>query len=322
MKKTASAPYVHTEKTNNSRAAEWLVALVPVLIWSVYMFGARVISICLISAVFSLLFDWLIRSYILKLNKSARLDSMAAVYGALTAFAMPVAVPLWLPTVGALLTAVAKNIKGFRAKRLFNPFVFSAAALNIFFGAEMTAFTRPSAYFGAFDITIDERLLSGYRVLSPLQFMADGSVYEDGVLAQLYGYASGNIGEIAITAMIISLIWLCARKEADWRGAVALAAPVFLLALLFPSDDAESEFFAYSTVLSGAIAYLSVFAMNENHTVPMTRSGRIIFGFVCGCAVFYLHRYYGGFEWGYFVILAMNVISPFIEAFTKPKAIG
>ncbi len=321
MKRNA-APYAHTEKTALSHAAEWLVALTPVVIWSVYMFGARVITLCAISALFSIGLDFPVRRFLLKRAKSAQFDAMAGIYGVLTAFMMPVAAPLWLPVIGAVLVVLAKNIRLFRAKRLFNPFVFSAAILNLCFKSQMTAFTRPFAYFNAFSFSLDEKLVEGYRVISPLQYMADGSVYEDGVLAQLYGYASGNIGEIAVTAMIISLVWLCARKEADWRGAVAFLAPVLLLAISFPSDDAESEYYAYSMILSGAICFLAVFATNERQTVPMTSLGRIIFGAVCGSLTFFLHRYVGGFEWGYFVVLVMNILSPFIEMLTKPKVIG
>ena len=316
------APYVHTEKTTLSHAAEWSVALVPMIIWSVYMFGARVITICAVCALLSMGLDFPVRRFLLKRKGIAQFDAMAGIYGVLTAFMMPVSAPLWLPMIGAVLVVVAKNIRLFRAKLLFNPFVFSAAMINLFFKSQMSAFTRPFAYFNAFSFSIDERLIDGYRVISPLQYMADGSVYEDGVLAQLYGFASGNIGEIAVTCMIISLIWLCARKEGDWRGTVAYLVPVLLLALAFPSDDAESEYYAYSMLLSGAVCFLAVFATNERQTVPITSLGRLIFGAVCGSATFFLHRYAGGFEWGYFVVLVMNILSPFIEMLTKPKAIG
>ncbi len=320
--KRISAPFTHAEKTVFSHAAEWLVAIAPVLIWSVYMFGARAITVCLLCASFSVGFDYLVRRFLLKRNGNDCFDPMTGIYGVLTAFMMPVAVSLWVPIIGALFVVIAKNIRVIRAKRLFNPFVFSASMLHLCFSSQMTAFTRPFAYFNAFSLSIEDKLLESYRVISPLQYMADGSVYEDGVFAQLYGFASGNIGEIAVAAMIISLIWLCIRKEADWKGVVAFLVPILLLSLAFPSDDAESEYYAYSMLLSGAVCFLAVFAMNEKQTIPMTSSGRIIFGAVGGSVTFLLHRYVGGFEWGYLVILALNVISPFLEMITRPKAIG
>jgi electron transport complex protein RnfD len=320
--KRINAPFVHTDKTVFSHAAEWLVAIVPVLIWSVFMFGARVITVCAISALFSIGFDYPVRRFILKRVGIAQFDPMTGIYGVLTAFMMPVSVPLWIPMIGAALVVVAKNIRIIRAKRLFNPFVFSATALHVFFSSQMTAFTRPFAYFNAFSFSIDDKLMESYRVISPLQYMADGSVYEDGVFAQLYGFASGNMGEIAIAAIILSFAWLCIRREADWRGTVAFLVPVLLLALIFPSDDAESNYYAYSIILSGAMVFLAVFATNESHTVPMTALGRIIFGAICGITVFALRKTMGGFEAGYIVILLLNAVSPYIEQYTKPSPLG
>lgn len=317
--KTVVAPYIHTDKDANERVKDWAVALLPMLIWCVFIFGARVITLCIVGAVFSLGLDYPVRRFILKFPKNTCIDLMACIYGILAVFMMPVTVPLFMPIVSSALVVIAKNIRVIRRKRLFNPFVFSAAVLNIAFPSIMTAFTKPFAYFSAFDIIIDQKLMQGYRVISPLQYMADGSVYEDGVLAQFYGFASGHIGEIAVIAMILSLIWLAFRKEADWMGTVAVIFPILLLALTFPSDDAESNYYAYSVILSGSIVFLSVFGMNESHTVPLTSAGRIIFGAVLGSLIFLFRKVSGGFEYGYYILLVLNVVSPFIEMLTKPK---
>lgn len=314
-----TAPYIHTDETYNSRAKIWLAALAPILVWSVYMFGARVLTLCAVGAVFALALDYTVLRFVFKRERGARLDLMAAVYAVLAVFTLPVAVALWLPAISAVLVVLAKNLRVIEKRRLFNPFVFSAAVISLVFKSQATCFTRPFAYFSAFDISLDAKLVDGYRVISPLQYMADGSVYEDGVLAQLYGFASGNMGEIAVAAIIIAFAWLALRKQADWRGTLAFLVPVLLLALALPSDDAESNYYAYSVILSGGIFFLSAFAMNEKQTVPLTSSGRIIFGAACGVATFFLRKYAGGFEWGYFVVLALNVLAPFLDKLTRPK---
>ena len=319
MSETITAPYIHTNKDINERPKDWGIALLPVLIWSVFMFGARVISLSVVGAGFSLGFDYLTRRFALKNEKGARLDFMALVYGILAIFAMPVTVPLFMPIVSSALVVTAKNIRVIRGKRLFNPFIFSSAVLNLLFPSIMTAFTRPFAYFSAFDFVIDPKLMAGYRVISPLQYMADGSVYEDGVIAQFYGFASGHIGEIAVAAMILSLIWLAFRKEADPMGTIAVIFTILLLGLAFPSGDAESNYYAYSVILSGGIVFISVFAMNESHTVPLTPLGKILFGAVCGILIFIFRKVFGGIEFGYYIVLALNAVSPFIETMTRPK---
>lgn len=316
-----NAPYIHTNKKGNERAKNWLVALIPIIIWSVYVFGGRVISLCAICASACVILDYPIRRYLFKYARGTRIDLMAIVYAVLATFCMPVSVPLWLPTVAAILIVFAKNISVFRPKMLFNPYIFSAAVLNFAFPTQMTAFTKPFAYFGAFDVVIDQRLMDGYRVLSPLQYIADGSVYEDGLAAQLYGFASGNLGEIAIAAIILAAVWLWIRKELDITATAAFLITILVVAMCFPSEDAESNHYAYSILLSGGIALISVFALNDRHTVPLTSMGRLFLALFGGAAVFAVRKYGGGFEWSYCVILAINAISPLVERVTKPKPI-
>ena len=82
--KRFSAPFTHTDKTVFSHAAEWLVAIIPVLIWAVFMFGARVITLCALCALFSVGFDYPIRRFVLNREGIAQFDPMAGIYGVLT----------------------------------------------------------------------------------------------------------------------------------------------------------------------------------------------------------------------------------------------
>ena len=316
------APFARTKENREYLALDMLVAIAPVLVWAVFMFGARVITLCVVGAASALALDFPIQRFVFKRAAKTQIDPIVCVYAILSVFAMPVSVPLWFPTLSAILVVAAKNIYVFRKKRLFNPFVFSAAVLNLVFPKIMTAFTKPFAYFSAFDISIDPVLLDHYRVLSPLQYMADGSVYEDGVLAQLYGFASGHIGEIAVAAMILSAVWLIFRKALDPASVSVMLISVLILALIFPSDDAESSYYAFSVLFSGATVFLSVFALGECTTVPITKLGKAIFGLACGILLFVSRKVGNGVEWGYLVVLLLNIASPFIEKYTQPKILN
>ncbi len=319
MNNNPTAPYIHTKRTGNERVADWAIALLPVLIWSMFMFGGRVGMLCFIGAAFAIGLDYPVRRFILKQDGILCFDFMSGIYGILAVFTMPVTVPLFAPVVSSALVVIAKNIKVINGKRLFNPFIFSAGVMNMLFPKMMTAFTRPFAYFSAFDLVIDPKLMEHYRVISPLQYMADGSVYEDGVFAQLYGFASGNMGEIAVAAILLGTIYLAFRKEASLYSTIAVIFPILLLSLAFPSEDAESNYYAYSLILSGAIVFISTFGVNEKHTVPLTNSGRMIFCVLCGVLMFAGRKAFGGMECGYVVLLFLNLLSPLIETVTKPN---
>ncbi len=317
-----NSPFSHSSKTRFDSCADLLIALAPVLIWSVFCFGARVVTICAISVAFCFLFDFPVARFVNKLPISACFDPTNAVFGILTAFMMPVSVSLFVPVLGAFLCVVAKNLRIFHGERTFCPFVFSAAALNLLFPRIMTTFTRPFAYFNALSVSIDPQLLKNYHVLSPLQFMADGSVYEDGVMAQLYGFASGCIGEIAVAAIIMGAVWLFVRKKADVMATLSFVGAVALLASAFPSDDAETNYYVYSFLLSGGIVLVSVFAVNDNSTTPYTKTGKLLFGALCGTLTFVLRKSFGGYESAYFSVLLLNAVSPFISAFTRQRPTG
>lgn len=312
----------HTERTRLDNAFDFLIALAPVLIWSVFMFGARALTLSAVSVLFCFAFDFPVQRFLLRLPVSSCFDPMNAVYGLLAAFMMPVSVSLFIPVLGAAICVLGKNLRLIHGCWLFNPFVLSAAALNLIFPTAMTAFTRPFAYFNAFTPVLDGALVERYRVLSPLQYMADGSVYEDGVMAQFYGYASGCIGEIATAAIILGAIWLLIRKRADLRGTFGFIAVIAILASIFPSDDAETNYYVYSVLLSGGIILMSVYGMNEPQTVPDTKLGKWLFGAVCGALTFVFRRTLAGTESAYYSILLMNILSPFISRLTRARPFG
>ena len=314
--------FFHTGKTRLGYALDFLIALAPVFIWGVFAFGARVITICIISVLFCFLFDFLFYRFALHYPLNLCFDPFNAVFGFLTAFMMPVAVPLWIPVIGALFCVFAKNFRVIGNKRFFNPYVFSAFMLNVLFSGYMTRFTKPFAYFSAFTFSLDDALVKGYRVLSPLQYMAGGKVYEDGVLAQFYGYSAGCIGEIAVAAVLIGFIWLLVRKRVSFGNTLSFLAVVAVLAAIFPMKEAETSYYVYAFLLSGGTVFLSVFAMNEGGSVPGTQFGGYVFGILCGGIYFALRSIFSGAESLYMAVLLMNVAAPFLSYITRERPFG
>ena len=315
-------PVIHSGETRLGKAADRLIALLPVLIWSVYMFGARVLTISVVSVGFCFGLDYLVQLFAFRAPAGVRVDPFNAVYGLAAAFLMPVAVPLWAPAVSAVFTVAAKNLHYRDTRRVFNPYIFSAAAMNIIFRGIMTCYTRPLAYFNAFSFVINGDLIANYRVISPLQYMAGGSVYEDGLLPQFIGYSAGAIGEIAILALMLGSIWLFIRKEGNVLGTFTFCALIFVLAYAFPSKDAEPVYYVFGTLFSGATVFIAVHALNDGSAMPVNSLGRVVTAAVCAVLIFAGRKLFAGFECGYYVILAANAASPFVERLTKPRLPG
>ena len=318
----AKAPYLRTVKTPASLAADFTISLVPVLIWAVYLFGARVLTLAAISCLFCFGADFLWRRYYKKYPVRDAVDPFCGVYGLLLACMLPVAVPLWIPMIGALVTVVGKNLRVFGDRKLFCPPVLGATLLGIAYPGYLRCFTRPFAYFNAFSFSIDGQLVDAYRVISPLQLLGGGQVYEDGVIPQFYGYASGCIGEVAVAAILLGAVYLLLRRAIDFRPIVSCLATVFAIAYVFPSEDAETIYYTFSAILAGGLILLSVYACNDYGATPVTARGKIIFGAGVGALTMLFRAVWGGFEGAYPAVLLMNAASPLLDRFAARRPFG
>ena len=75
-------------------------------------------------------------------------------------------------------------------------------------------------------------------------------------------------------------------------------------------------------VLSGGVLFGAVFMATDYVTSPTTPLGQIIFGVGCG-VITSIIRMWGGYPEGVtYAILLMNVITPLLDKWTKPKAFG
>jgi electron transport complex protein RnfD len=97
-----------------------------------------------------------------------------------------------------------------------------------------------------------------------------------------------------------------------------MIATVFVLSLIVGGDAK----LALYQVLSGGLVFGAVFMITDYSTTPITRTGKMIFAFGAGLITF-LIRQYGGYPEGVsFAILFMNILTPYIESWTKPRALG
>jgi electron transport complex protein RnfD len=97
-----------------------------------------------------------------------------------------------------------------------------------------------------------------------------------------------------------------------------MVGSVFVLSLLVGGDATTALY----QILSGGLVFGAVFMATDYVTTPITRTGKMIFALGCGLITF-LIRQYGGYPEGVsFAILFMNILTPYIESWTKPRALG
>lgn len=310
--------FVRSPRNQSALAFDCCIALLPASIWAVYLYGGRAAMLMILCGVCCAILDFPVRKLLFRMPLREALSPFAFLTGVLTAFWFPVTVPLWFCLLAALPVVVCRAFFRYFGHRIFNSSILAAFLLHAAFPQYMERFTRPFAYFSAFEMLPDPALVEYYRVRSPLDILQHGMLYEDGTLAQLYGFASGAIGAIAVACLILGGVWLLVRRLLSVYSTGAYVLAVLVLAMAFAPEDAEMLNYAWLYLLSGGIALVAVFAMNDPATLPRTTGGRMLFGGIAGALTVLFRSTFGG-EGALAAVLVVNLLSPLLEKLTEPR---
>ena len=315
--KVTSSPHMRHEDTTRLIMLDVIIALCPALVWAVYLFGARALTLTAVSVGSAVLFEYLYR---LIMNKSNDIgDLSAAVTGMLLAFCLPVSVPLWMPTVGSFFAIViVKQLYGGIGKNVVNPALAARVFLFLAFPGDMARFTAPSEKLPAFSLKGADIVASA----TPLASLKEGVAPPDSLLDLFLGNCAGCIGEISVLLLLAGALYLFVRKIITWQIPVCYIATVAVLSYLFPASGMDAVQYVLSTLCSGGLILGAFFMATDYVTSPVTYRGRIFYGIGCGLITVFI-RTCGSYPEGVsFAILVMNCLAWYIDKFTRPRVFG
>ena len=134
------SPHVHSGDSVQKNMYGVIIALIPALLVSFYMFGLGAVIVTLTSVIACLFFEWAITKFILKREHSTIMDGSAALTGLLLAFNLPSNLPLWIIVIGALVAiGIGKMTFGGLGCNPFNPALVGRIFLLISFPVQMTS---------------------------------------------------------------------------------------------------------------------------------------------------------------------------------------
>ena len=302
----SSAPHIRTKKDTPGVMLDVIIALLPTLIAGVVIFGLRallVVATCVLASVVSeFLFN-----IIVKKNQTI-FDLSAIVTGLILGLNLRADAPVWQCIVGSVFAIiVVKCLFGGLGQNFANPAVTARVFLLICFSNTLAGGARPI-------ISSNPDLVAG---ATPLAVIAEGGELP-ALKDMLLGLRGGAIGEACILALVLGFIYLVARGVINFEIPVIMVGSVFVLSLLVGGDATVALY----QILSGGLVFGAVFMATDYVTTPITRTGKMIFALGCGLITF-LIRQYGGYPEGVsFAILFMNILTPYIESWTKPCALG
>lgn len=319
----SSSPHIKSESTTRTVMCDVLIALCPALIWSVYVFGWRSLSLVLISVSSCILFEFLFEKIVRRPVTVG--DCSAAVTGVIIAFNLPTAVPFWLVVFAdAFAIIIVKQLFGGIGKNVVNPAVAARVFVFVSFPNEITKFLKPLSDVSPFTIGVDSQSFAdAVASATPLASLKNGSAPGYTLFDMILGNIPGCMGEISSLLLIGGGIYLIYRRVITWQIPVSFISTVALLTLIFPKTALISsyEYMLYE-IFSGGLILGAVFMATDFATSPITSWGKVIFGVGCGALTVFI-RYFGGYVEGVsFAIMIMNLLVWYIDLATRPKKFG
>ncbi len=311
-----ASPHIKSPVTTQKIMLDVLIALLPTVLWSVYVFGTRCLAVIAVSIISSILFEYLYR-LVMKKNNTVS-DLSAAVTGLLLALSLPSSVPLWLCVIGSFFAIViVKQLYGGIGKNVVNPALAARVFLFIAFPKQLTSYPYPLTKIPTLDSSIDVTAAA-----TPLVQLKNGALPQDDIISCLLGSIPGTIGEVSASLLLLGGLYLIFKKVITWHIPVCYLGTVAILSLIFPQGNISGLYFMLYELFTGGLMLGAIFMATDYTTSPVTTKGRIIYAVGCGAVTIFI-RYFGGYPEGVsFAILIMNLFVWYLDKLTKPVNFG
>jgi len=316
----SSSPHIHDGTRIGDIMRLVIIALVPAVLFSVYLFGLRALLTIVISVGSAVLLEALWQTI---MRKPVTIGNMsAALTGLLLALNLPATSPWWMILIGSFFAIViTKQFYGGIGYNIFNPALVGRVVLLIAFPVQMTAkWVTPSAW-GMNAVTTATPLGKVREALLSTGHL-DVHLTRQEVVDLLIGNRAGSLGEVSVVLLLAGGIFLVARKIITWHIPVSFIASVWAMSGIFhlvnPARYADPSFH----VITGGLFLGAIFMATDYVTSPITPGGKLIFGVGCGVVTVVI-RLFGAYPEGVsFAILLMNAFTPLIDRYVKPTVFG
>ena len=307
----SSNPHIRNNEDTRSLMLDVIIALMPALAMSVYVFGVTTLISAVVSVAGAVFFEWLYRKLLKKPQTIG--DLSAALTGLLLSMVCPPTLPYWMLLVGDFFAIfVVKQLYGGIGKNFLNPALAGRAALVACYASQMTSWAAP-------------RTVDAVTAATPLAMMKAGEF--EALTAQyslsdmFIGLIGGSAGEVSAMMLLIGGLYLIFRRVISWHTPVAYIGTVAVLTFLFPQGNDALTYMLYN-VFGGGLMLGAFFMATDYVTSPVTKEGQLIYGLGCGLLTVFI-RYFGSYPEGVcYSILIMNCLVWINDKYTKPTRFG
>ncbi len=322
------SPAPHIKSTISTKKIMWSVvaALMPSFVYSVSIFGVRVILLTLLSIISAVGTEYIFKK--VTKREITISDGSAVITGILLAFNISPNSPWWLPVVGsAFAIFVVKEVFGGLGYNIFNPALAGRAFLMASWPGLMAGNWKAPASGTLSGLPL--QAFDGIAQATPLTLL---KAHSGASIAQslnstymlkslFFGNVGGCIGETSAILLLLGALYLFIRKYADWKISLGYIGSVFVFSgiLYYLGQTPTIPLFH---ILSGGVMLGGLFMATDMVTSPVTVKGRWIFG-IGGGIICVLIRIWGGYPEGVsYSILIMNMFVPLLDKISEKQIFG
>lgn len=313
-----------------------VATLIPAGIGAVYFFGIQAFWVIMVTIITAIVTELLCQA-ILKRPMSIS-DGSAILTGLLLAYNLPAEVPLWLPAVGAFVgIVVGKMVFGGLGYNPMNPALIGRAFLMASWPVRMTVFqTIPrGGTISGIDAMTNATPLNVFNQVRDIlthtsEYTTEQVSEATQIISQLngsnlnlfLGRVGGCLGETSVLLLLIGALFLMYRRIIGWKIPFTYIGTVALFMWMLGGTEGLFSGDPIFHVFSGGLILGAFFMATDMVTTPVTFKGRLLFGTGCGILTVVI-RLWGGYPEGVsYSILLMNLTTPLIDRYTKPKVFG
>ena len=315
------SPHVHSSDSTQKIMYRVVYAMLPALVWSVFVFGLAALWVTLVAVVSCLAFEYLIQKYLMKIKPSVT-DGSALITGILIAFNVPSNIPWWIIVIGSIASiGIGKLSFGGLGSNIFNPALVGRVFMLISFPVQMTSWpvNSRSGIDGITSATPLNIIKEGISNGTPISEIS-GNL--PSTLDMLFGNIGGSLGEISALLLIIGGLYMLWKKVITWHIPVSIVGTVALISTIFWFINPEMYINPVYHILAGGLMLGAIFMATDMVSSPMTPKGQLIYGIGIGIITISI-RMFGAYPEGIsFAILIMNAVTPLINTYVKPKRFG
>ncbi len=308
------SPHRKSSLTTRRIMLDVLIALLPAAIMGCIYFGWRavlVLVLCILSSVLTEGIWLLVRKRTIR-EIIEQFDFTSVVTGLLLGMCFGSQTDWYICIIaGVFAVGVAKMLFGGTGRNIVNPALTGRIVAFIAFPTIVA-----SGWLNANFVEGAGQLISGATPLT--DFLDNGGVMSTELWKLFLGYGvPGCIGETCKLALLVGYVYLVVRKVIDWKYPLIYIAATGVTSMIIYQDAAVF----FPSILSGGLFLGAIFMATDYVTSPKTLWGNVLYFLLLGVITAVL-RYATGIEVVSFCIFLMNLVTPLIDRFIRPKPFG